>query len=556
MSRIFIKAYRHRASQPAPDAAMRWVFRIARTTLIDYWRVEKRREAVSSPLEQIAEPPSGAESPEAAYERRQRSVEVLRLVGALHDEDRMLIALKFAGQRTNREIAAMMSISDGSGQHAAASSPAPPAQPASRDRVGMSEQRDRARRLSEFADGLLMPQRHDHRVAELPPEDREFHELRALAQELADIAIEPPAGFADQLRRRLPALAAERPLGVRLRRAWRQMQSSVVLMPPLSPILTALVVLVAVLLVRTALVVPVVSAAEILTRSNEALAQLVKPGQLLYRRWRVTSTTTTPSGERRTARVRTIREWMDGSDPDRVASRWVSDDDRLLIAYTSIAPDGEQRPNVYFSPGVFREARGLFSIEPTVDEFRQAMQQFPEPVRSQLDIYLGRQYIYLPIAGERLFNRSVLDSPRQGASPFARIVLSFDRATIDGTVVYRVRATDPASIDFNWRSDGPPRVRMARAETVRYIAQDSFLGVRTEETITFADGQRRFTTRELVETRAVPVADLSLDPFRLEIPEGTPVKRQSALDHLSGVAAAFGRLPNLSRSLARPSTTH
>jgi RNA polymerase sigma factor (sigma-70 family) len=112
VSRVFVKAYRHRRTQPAADVAMQWVFRIARTTLIDYWRVEKRRESASLPLEEIAELPSATDNPEAAYERKQRIAEVLRVLADLNDEDRMMFALKFAGQRTNREIAAIMSISD------------------------------------------------------------------------------------------------------------------------------------------------------------------------------------------------------------------------------------------------------------------------------------------------------------------------------------------------------------------------------------------------------------------------------------------------------------
>ena len=82
----------------------------------------------------------------------------------------------------------------------------------------MSDQSERARRLSEFADSLLMPQRYEHRGAEFPPEDREFHELQALAEELADIRIEPPKEFSARLSRRLPALAADQSIFVRV---WR-----------------------------------------------------------------------------------------------------------------------------------------------------------------------------------------------------------------------------------------------------------------------------------------------------------------------------------------------
>ena len=113
VSRIFVKAYRNRLHQPNAEATMAWIFRIARTTLIDYWRVDKRRESASLPLEEIAELPSESDNPEAAYERKQRAAEVIRVLGGLNDEDRIILALKFAAQRTNREIAAIMSLSDG-----------------------------------------------------------------------------------------------------------------------------------------------------------------------------------------------------------------------------------------------------------------------------------------------------------------------------------------------------------------------------------------------------------------------------------------------------------
>src|ERR1019366_1084346 len=64
----------------------------------------------------------------------------------------------------------------------------------------------------------------------------------------------------------------------------------------------------------------------------------------------------------------TIDEWMDGADVNRVAGRWYAGDDRLLIAYTSVGNGSERRPNVYFSPGVYGEARGGLNIEPTRDE--------------------------------------------------------------------------------------------------------------------------------------------------------------------------------------------
>lgn len=113
VSRVFLKAYRHRAKAPQDDGAMQWVFRIAHTTLIDYWRVEKRRERASLPLQEVAELASGSKSQESVYERKQQISDLLQVVSDLAAEDRDLLALKFAGHRTNREIAVILHLSEG-----------------------------------------------------------------------------------------------------------------------------------------------------------------------------------------------------------------------------------------------------------------------------------------------------------------------------------------------------------------------------------------------------------------------------------------------------------
>ena len=112
VSRVFAKAYRHRHNL-STHAATLWVFRIAHTTVIDYWRVEHRRESVSVPIDEIVLRPADGLDPEAAYERKQRAAHLFRLMGELSDDDRILLALKFSAQQTNREIARILTISEG-----------------------------------------------------------------------------------------------------------------------------------------------------------------------------------------------------------------------------------------------------------------------------------------------------------------------------------------------------------------------------------------------------------------------------------------------------------
>jgi RNA polymerase sigma-70 factor (ECF subfamily) len=114
VGRIFLKVYTHRLKRPASTiGAMQWTFRIARTTLIDYWRVEKRRESASLPLDEIAELATESENPENAYLRKQRSAHLIQVMNRLSEDDRMMLALRFLAERTNREIAVILGLTEG-----------------------------------------------------------------------------------------------------------------------------------------------------------------------------------------------------------------------------------------------------------------------------------------------------------------------------------------------------------------------------------------------------------------------------------------------------------
>lgn len=113
VGRIFLKVYRHRAKTPPDDTAIVWVFRIAHTTVIDYWRTEGRHAAVSVSLDEIVEIADPIADPEAMYASKESAALMLRAIGDLDHEGRTLLALKFAGQRTNRELAAILNLSEG-----------------------------------------------------------------------------------------------------------------------------------------------------------------------------------------------------------------------------------------------------------------------------------------------------------------------------------------------------------------------------------------------------------------------------------------------------------
>jgi RNA polymerase sigma factor (sigma-70 family) len=112
VSRVFLSAFRKWGQAPSGEEAVHWIFRIARNAVIDHWRGEGQRAAVAIGLEELSDIAGTALTPEAAYARRERAATLLRAMGSLTDQDRMLLALKFAGQRTNREVALILGISE------------------------------------------------------------------------------------------------------------------------------------------------------------------------------------------------------------------------------------------------------------------------------------------------------------------------------------------------------------------------------------------------------------------------------------------------------------
>lgn len=111
-SSVFLKACRHWPNAPRGEAATFWIFRIARTTLIDYWRVEGRRDAANVSLDELAEASDAGADPERLCAAKERSRALVRAASTLGETDRVLIALKFAGQRSNQQIAGILGISE------------------------------------------------------------------------------------------------------------------------------------------------------------------------------------------------------------------------------------------------------------------------------------------------------------------------------------------------------------------------------------------------------------------------------------------------------------
>jgi len=101
----FLNAYRglpRFRSGSAPFAA--WLFRIARNTAIDAQR--RRRQA--APWEAVPALPAPALTPEAQVIQSERLNHLRALIASLDREQRELLALRFAGGLSSREIAPLV----------------------------------------------------------------------------------------------------------------------------------------------------------------------------------------------------------------------------------------------------------------------------------------------------------------------------------------------------------------------------------------------------------------------------------------------------------------
>ncbi|MEA4907159.1 MAG: sigma-70 family RNA polymerase sigma factor [Chloroflexi bacterium] len=108
---VFERALTRLASfDPDKGSFHTWLFTIAHHTAINDWKARAR--AWLLPLEAAAARPAPDPSPEAALEQRQRQADLLAALGTLERRPREILALKFAGRLTNRQIAGLTGLSE------------------------------------------------------------------------------------------------------------------------------------------------------------------------------------------------------------------------------------------------------------------------------------------------------------------------------------------------------------------------------------------------------------------------------------------------------------
>jgi RNA polymerase sigma-70 factor (ECF subfamily) len=104
----FEQAFRKIGQLRDQDAFAGWLFRIARNEVGQYYR--RRRPQLD--LASLVELPAGQQSPLETALRREELTAVLAAVAGLPQRDQELIALKFAGGLSNREIAQATGLSE------------------------------------------------------------------------------------------------------------------------------------------------------------------------------------------------------------------------------------------------------------------------------------------------------------------------------------------------------------------------------------------------------------------------------------------------------------
>jgi RNA polymerase sigma-70 factor (ECF subfamily) len=107
-SNVFEKAWRTRKSFTG-GSAKAWLFRIARTTLIDHWR--KKKELLDDGTI-IAESISEEAELEVALDRDMALVELQKAVTALPAEMRVVVKHRFIEGQSARQVAAELGISE------------------------------------------------------------------------------------------------------------------------------------------------------------------------------------------------------------------------------------------------------------------------------------------------------------------------------------------------------------------------------------------------------------------------------------------------------------
>lgn len=108
VANVFLKAWRSaRSYRPGSRTFHAWMFTIARNELFDYWRSSQRTQSMAG-LD-ITDEDTGTDEADPAEVRAL----VTRAMAGLTDEQRQVVVLRYFGNKSHEEIAAIMGKREG-----------------------------------------------------------------------------------------------------------------------------------------------------------------------------------------------------------------------------------------------------------------------------------------------------------------------------------------------------------------------------------------------------------------------------------------------------------
>ena len=273
------------------------------------------------------------------------------------------------------------------------------------------------------------------------------------------------------------------------------------------------------------------SGAQVVQRADARLAGLVKPGQVLYRRWHSQVLITPASGTPR-GFEQTYEEWAEGAIPNRLAARGRLADGRIASTVWTIPENGALRVFRFKPEGLEAlaskkagdEFPAVFSM-PTGAELRKEVSRYPESEWRSFDGLLA----FEPVVDDRV-TYSFLT---RGGQAWSRESSTEHVTLSDGRPALRVTFTMPSGllVDYVHRHIDVVPATMRATFT---FAADSYLLQETDRCWNTNDGRVIRSMFRVDALRVVPASDVA-EVFSFTPPPGTPTIRIPAAELVKAV---------------------